>query len=269
MVWAMGWMIRRWAPFLSVSAHAVVLAGLTTLHEPPRPTPPVLRIELTVPPTEAVAEAAPSPEPPPVPEVSEPPVEPMVEPVEPPPLAEPPADPEPPVPDAPPPAVAPVLAPVPPPPKLQPKPQPKPQPPAKLPPVTHRAPPATMPREAVSAPPSSVAPPPPGATAAPAPVRAAGPPPDYLAAIQARLARHKVYPRAAQLAREQGTVLLRFAVARDGRVLSWSIERGSGFTSLDRQVEVMVERAAPLPPIPDSIVADRLDIVLPVQFALQ
>ncbi|HYG90014.1 MAG TPA: TonB family protein [Azospirillum sp.] len=107
------------------------------------------------------------------------------------------------------------------------------------------------------------------ARAAPAPARAAGPPPDYLALIQARLARYKVYPRAAQLAREQGTVLLHFVVARDGAVLSWRIERSSGYATLDRQVESMIERAAPLPPLPDSLSGDRLDIVLPVQFALR
>ncbi|MCW2237959.1 energy transducer TonB family protein [Azospirillum canadense] len=270
----MAWMVRRWAPGLSVSAHAAVLAGLMASHGLPPPAPPVLRIEVSLPPIEEAraVEAEPLPEPPVVPEVSEP--------VVPPPMAaevppvEPPTDPEPPVPEVPPP---PAPDPTPPPAVptaavLVPLPPPKPQRPVPPKPsaVVHRPPPATVPRDAApaaaSSPPASAAP---GPAAPPAPARVAGPPPDYLAAIQARLARYKVYPRAAQLAREQGTVLLRFAVARDGRVLSWTIERGSGVASLDRQVETMIERAAPLPPIPEGIAADRLDIVLPVQFALQ
>ena len=270
----MAWMVRRWAPALSVSAHAAVLAGLMASHGLPPPVPPILRIEVSLPPVEEAraVEATATPEPPAVPEVSEPVVPPpMVAEVSP---VEPPTDPEPsvseaptpPVPDLmPPPAVAASAVLVPPPP---PKPQ-RPVPP-KPSAVVHRPAPATVPRDAapaaVPSPPASAAP---GPAVPPAPARVAGPPPDYLAAIQGRLARYKVYPRAAQLAREQGTVLLRFAVARDGRVLSWSIERGSGVASLDRQVETIIERAAPLPPIPESLAADRLDIVLPVQFALQ
>lgn len=264
----MAWMVRRWAPVMSVAAHAAVLAGLMALHERAPPAPPVLRIDVSLPPVEEAhaVQVTPTQEPPPVPEMSEAVVPPPMAPEVPP--MEPPTDPEPtfpevplvPMPDVVPPPAVPVTA------ALVPLPPPKPQRaiPPKTPSALHRPALTAPPRDAVLA--ASAAP---NAAPSPAPAQTAGPPPDYLTSIQARLARHKVYPRAAQLAREQGTVLLRFTVARDGRVLSWAIERGSGFASLDRQVETMIERAAPLPPIPESITADRLDIVLPVQFALQ
>lgn len=95
------------------------------------------------------------------------------------------------------------------------------------------------------------------------------PPPDYLAAIQARLARLKVYPRSAQIAREEGVVRVRFIVAADGSVLDWRVVDSSGFDSLDRAAEAMIERASPLPPIPPELGRDRMEIVLPVRFALR
>ncbi|WP_448192341.1 energy transducer TonB [Azospirillum sp. sgz301742] len=258
----MRWVGRRWAQFLSVAVHAGLLAILVARYEPVMPAPSAVRIELDLsqPEPEAVAEMTPPveplpallPEPPQVAEELPPESLPEPEPagaVEPSPAAD-----EPP----PPPAAEPTVVTMVPPPPAKPRPpeaakRPPPQPTAS----------ATVTRD------PAPQPSPPQPAAAPAPVRAAGPPPDYLALLQARLARYKVYPRAAQIAREEGTVLLRFVVARDGAVVSWRVERSSGHESLDRQVGIMVERAAPMPPMPDSVSGDRLDIVLPVQFALR
>ncbi len=96
-----------------------------------------------------------------------------------------------------------------------------------------------------------------------------GPPPDYLTRLRAWLEKHKQYPQQAQRRRQQGTALLRFTLARDGRLLAHSIERSSGFTSLDVAVEEMIERAAPLPPLPSDMSQDRLEIVVPVAFHLR
>lgn len=263
----MGWVRRRWAQILSVAVHAGLIAVLMAGYEPVPPAPAAVRVEidLTQPPApepvapepaapEPVAEAPPPPEPLPEPPPPEPlppepaPVVAELPPPEPPPLPD----------DPPPPAAEPVIAMVPPPPA-----KPRPPEPAKRPPPATPIP-VPVPRDAPVQPAAVPTPAP-----VPAAVRPAGPPPDYLALLQARLARHKVYPRAAQLAREEGTVLLRFVVARDGSVLSWRIERSSGFEALDRQVAAMIERAAPLPPMPDSVPGDRLDVALPVQFALR
>lgn len=235
-----------WAQFLSVGVHAGLIAVLVARYEAPPPAPAAVLIELdqTLPAPEPVAEAPPVPELPAAPEPETAVAEAL--PPEPPP-----------VPDAPPPpAPEPLVAMAPPPPA-------KPRPPESA----KRLPAAPAPPKAVAREPSAQL------AAQPAPVpaaaRPAGPPPDYLALLQARLARFKVYPRAAQLAREEGTVLLRFVVARDGAVVSWRIERGSGHEILDRQVATMIERAAPMPPMPDSVPGERLDVALPILFALR
>jgi periplasmic protein TonB len=98
---------------------------------------------------------------------------------------------------------------------------------------------------------------------------AAGPPPDYLATLRAWLEKHKQYPQQAQRRRQQGTTLLRFTLSRDGRLLGHSIERSSGFESLDIAVGEMIERAAPLPPLPPDMGQDRLEIVVPIAFFLR
>jgi periplasmic protein TonB len=81
--------------------------------------------------------------------------------------------------------------------------------------------------------------------------------------------KHKQYPRAAQLRRQEGTVLLSFVMDRNGRVLEYRIERASGHALLDREVEAMIERAQPLPKIPDDLREARLELVVPVQFFLR
>lgn len=134
--------------------------------------------------------------------------------------------------------------------------------------------PAKPPSAALAAAPSELPTSPPTATATPpqkpmAPPPEGRPPLDYLAAVQARLARYKVYPRPAQLARQEGAVLIRFTIAGDGTIIDWAIIQGSGHDSLDRAAEALVQRASPLPPLPVELGRDRLEITLPVQYALR
>jgi len=96
-----------------------------------------------------------------------------------------------------------------------------------------------------------------------------GPTPSYLAELRAWLERHKQYPRRAQLRHQQGTALLRFTMDRSGRVLSYRVERSSGHSVLDAEVEAMIQRASPLPPLPDDIPGPQLEIVVPVSFRLR
>ena len=92
---------------------------------------------------------------------------------------------------------------------------------------------------------------------------------DYLSLLQAWLARHKEYPRRSRMRRQEGTALLRFVMDRDGRVLDFSIQRSSGHPDLDHEVEQMIRRAQPLPPIPADLRQARLELVVPVQFVLR
>ena len=91
--------------------------------------------------------------------------------------------------------------------------------------------------------------------------------------FQQRLLRHldqnKRYPQASQRRRQQGTALLRFTMDAEGSVLSFRLEKSSGHEPLDEEVLAMIKRAEPLPKIPADIGRDRLELVVPVQFALR
>lgn len=92
---------------------------------------------------------------------------------------------------------------------------------------------------------------------------------DYAATLLAWLERHKEYPRRARLRRQQGTVLLYFMVNRQGQVLDYRIKQSSGYSVLDDEVQRMIVRAQPLPPMPESMQQEQLELVVPVQFFLR
>ena len=89
---------------------------------------------------------------------------------------------------------------------------------------------------------------------------------DYATVLLAWLERHKEYPRRAQQRRQQGVVLLYLVIDRDGQVLDARIEESSGYRLLDKATIDMLDRATPLPPMPDDVHDDRLELVVPVQY---
>ena len=91
---------------------------------------------------------------------------------------------------------------------------------------------------------------------------------DYAAVLLAWLERHKEYPRRAQTRRQQGVVLLYLVIDRNGQVLESRIEESSGYRLLDRATLDMLKRASPLPPMPDDLPRERLELVVPVQFSI-
>jgi protein TonB len=64
-------------------------------------------------------------------------------------------------------------------------------------------------------------------------------------------------------------VLLRFLLARDGRVLGAELERSSGHDLLDKEVLALIRRAEPLPSFPAELTQQQLELVLPVPFSLR
>ncbi len=95
-----------------------------------------------------------------------------------------------------------------------------------------------------------------------------GPSADYMAQLSAWLEKHKQYPRRAQRRRQEGTALLQFVIDREGRVIEYRIRESSGHEILDEEVAAMIERAQPLPGIPDDMPRARLELVVPIQFLL-
>lgn len=98
---------------------------------------------------------------------------------------------------------------------------------------------------------------------------AAGGVADYMSQLRAWLEQHKEYPNRARRRRIEGTALLVFVMDRGGNVLSHRIERSAGDPSLDGAVEEMIERAQPLPAIPDDLQQAQLEVRVPVQFLLR
>jgi protein TonB len=152
------------------------------------------------------------------------------------------------------------------------KPLPKKHRPKKQPPKSKPKPEARKPEPApVAALPAPAEPLPSAAPIGPTPQpsQSVGPSPSYLALIRQKLERNKIYPHIARARKEQGTALLRFVVDRNGHVLTHRLERSSGHRDLDREVEAMLDRAQPLPPMPAEMTQAQLELVVPVQFFLR
>jgi protein TonB len=242
----------------SVAGHVLLVGALIWLvgQAPPLQLPPPVPDK----PVE-VAFAVPQPPPPPIPDP------PAID--EPPPIPEPPVVelPPPPLPEPPP---VPVTQAEPPPPPPPPKPvvhRPPPRPPAERRVVTQPERPPPEPRYAppmqTAALPPTPAPAPPPPIAAAAPTVSAG----YRAELSAWLESHKQYPSTARERGEQGRVTLRFRVARNGRVLSYSVAGSSGYPDLDAAVDAMM-RGATLPPFPTDMTAPEIEVSVTVRFAL-
>lgn len=92
--------------------------------------------------------------------------------------------------------------------------------------------------------------------------------PSWESDLVKHLQRFKRYPSPAQLRNEQGIVLLRFSVDRNGRVLTHQIVQSSGYPDLDAEVTSMIERAQPLPAFPSSMTEATLNLTVPIRFSL-
>lgn len=59
---------------------------------------------------------------------------------------------------------------------------------------------------------------------------------------------------------------MRFVMNREGRVLTARVERSSGHPALDRAALDMLTRAQPLPRPPAEVLAEPIELVVPVEF---
>lgn len=87
--------------------------------------------------------------------------------------------------------------------------------------------------------------------------------------LASHLARFKRYPPAAQARNEQGIVLMRLVVTRDGSVVSAAVVRGSGIDDLDRAAGEWVARASPVPAFPEDMPQARIEVTVPFRFTLR
>src|SRR5262249_17466446 len=149
-------------------------------------------------------------------------------------------------------------------PKQQPKPETKPKPEAE-PTVALKTPPLPSQQAAAPAAPVQQAAVPAGPSAADI-ARITNAKASWQGLLMAHLEKHKKYPKRSERRREQGTGLLRFRMDRNGKVLSYALERSAGYEALDEEVLEMIVRAQPLPALPAEITESTMEIIIPVQF---
>ncbi|SFL97408.1 TonB family protein [Rugamonas rubra] len=127
---------------------------------------------------------------------------------------------------------------------------------------------SSAPRAAPPADTASLAAAPPSPALPPAPQEVRSGANSWEGKVLARMERFRRYPTAARARGEEGVVTLRCRVNRDGQVLSAAIEQSSGHPLLDQAALETLQRAAPLPRIPDERPA-QLDLSIPVQFSVR
>jgi protein TonB len=91
----------------------------------------------------------------------------------------------------------------------------------------------------------------------------------YTKSLSEIFARHKEYPRIAELRGWEGSVTMRLRVAPSGRLIEAAVYQSSGYDALDKQAITMVTRAGALPVPPAGLNAAELPVLVPINFRLE
>ena len=92
---------------------------------------------------------------------------------------------------------------------------------------------------------------------------------NYLSRLSRHLSRYYDYPRRARRLGQEGAPVIIFEFSRDGTLLSHSLRSSSGHDLLDEAAMDMLEQAAPLPEVPESMQGRSFSYALPVRFRLR
>ncbi len=248
-------LLREHSLALAMAASLALHALASLVADPFR-----LATEKLIPPIEVRLMQEPEPGPPPPP--PEPPQPPKPEPPRPRSPVEPPKPlPQPPVPPVEPVRTEPELAPAAPVQALPPVEQPDAPPVTPL-PVMTAAP-------QVDIPPAYTVPPPPPPPPGPSPQQINVARGNYGELLARAFAKHRQYPRLAQIRGWQGTARVRLEIGADGRVIATSVEESSGHDILDRQALEMVRKAMPLPQPPEELRNQAFTVIVPITFRLE
>jgi protein TonB len=90
----------------------------------------------------------------------------------------------------------------------------------------------------------------------------------YLAALAAKINRSKYYPTGSRRRGEEGKVVVRFIVQKNGDLTDLTIVESSGSRRLDAAALKTLRRVTPFRPIPDALNRDHWRISVPIVFDL-
>lgn len=92
---------------------------------------------------------------------------------------------------------------------------------------------------------------------------------EYGSVLGRAIAKHKQYPKIAQMRGWQGDVLLDLKIDSSGNVISAKVRESSGHEALDNQALEMVRKASPFPAPPEALRNRTFNITVPVSFKLE
>jgi protein TonB len=93
--------------------------------------------------------------------------------------------------------------------------------------------------------------------------------PIWMRAVTDRVRQFFYYPPDALSARIFGVAMVHFVVRRNGQIDRLAIAKSSGNEGLDKAAIDIMQKAQPLPPIPDRMHTDRVDGTLPINFGVR
>jgi protein TonB len=93
--------------------------------------------------------------------------------------------------------------------------------------------------------------------------------PVWMRAVTERVRQFFYYPGPALALRTTGVVMMHFTVRRNGQIERLEISKTSGDEGLDKAALDIMQKAQPLPPIPDRMHLDRVDGDLPINFGVR
>lgn len=91
----------------------------------------------------------------------------------------------------------------------------------------------------------------------------------YRQRVSDLLSSRQQYPRIAALRGWEGEVRVRLRVARKGNLLAVQLDRSSGFDVLDQHALAMLDQLSSLPPLPDALEANEIQVVVPINYKLK
>ena len=76
------------------------------------------------------------------------------------------------------------------------------------------------------------------------------------------------YPKRAMDASQEGLVVVKLKVNRNGEMLALDFEQSTEFNLLNRAAETAVRKSAPYPKVPDQLKGEEIELLLPFNFKL-